>query len=132
MDKTLTISTVHSVITQKKRRFRISKIRIRLATHQRPSVITKRFVEKLHVEISKPNPQSSRKYGVSKRTIHSHHARYSCNIEEQGEDPHAVVEAWRYVISLDETWLTLTDVDGQRDIFHECARQSAPEGHTKT
>jgi hypothetical protein len=76
MGKTLTISTFHSVITQKKEEdLRHPESRIKLATHQRPSVITKKFLKKLDVEIGKPYPltigQFSRKYGVAKVTIHT-------------------------------------------------------------
>jgi hypothetical protein len=74
MGKTHTISTVYSAITQKKDEdLGYSKPRIRLATHQRPSVIIKRFLKELDVEIGKPNPLTtgkfSCKYGVANGTI---------------------------------------------------------------
>jgi hypothetical protein len=57
MGKTFTISTFHSVITQKKEEdLGHLKSRIRLATHQRPLVITKSFLKKPDVKISEPYP----------------------------------------------------------------------------
>jgi hypothetical protein len=56
MGKTLTISTFNSVITPKKDDLGKPKSRIKLAIHQRPSVLTKRFLKKLDVEIGKPYP----------------------------------------------------------------------------
>jgi hypothetical protein len=73
--KTVDLSIVHSVITQKKEDSGRLKSPKRLATHQRPSVILKSFLKELEMEISKPNPlrtrQLSRKYGVAKGTIYT-------------------------------------------------------------
>jgi hypothetical protein len=57
--KNVTFSTVHSKKEKDSGHTKSSK---GLATHQRPSVITKRFLERLDVEISKRNPLSSRQF----------------------------------------------------------------------
>jgi hypothetical protein len=38
---------------------------------------------------------------------------------------------WKYVISIDEAWLSLNDVNGVRDVFYQKEDKETPEGHTK-
>jgi hypothetical protein len=38
---------------------------------------------------------------------------------------------WKYVISIDEAWLSLNDVNGVQDVYYQKEDKETPEGYTK-
>ena len=134
----------------------IQKPAKRLATQNLPSIRTASLIQKVKKAIFVANPPSlnqlAKTYSVAKSTIHKiiHQdirAVKRCKTKTHSLSDAQVIQRYergprflkwirgkkyKYILTLDEAWMSVTNANGQRRIYYENEETTAPESWTKT